>query len=335
MTEPAHSNNPYAQIDAVLRKIAHELPRLPDWAEAVGKLSANSSDDERLAVYQAVRDDGCLQEDEGEYLICFTIDEMMTRSAASDLAPIDERATQLDAACAQGKITTDKPPPDPDSVEGRFAEAWHGLLRADLEGPAEEVNAFEAQALEAWRALLLKQLREHGETRLVRTVWRFPTAFASAMRNGRAGFFNPSPDVAKMRATVQSLFDAACDCIHSDRELGPFRCRWRLDLGFIDVSIYPTPVEFVGGRRDGQLVDPDLSQIDLIGLQEVFDDVYEFYWSVESDERQHQCVCLEGVYGDYDTLTLALYAGAQEGEKPGRRVNVEGKWDPDEDDAGE
>ena len=324
-------SNPYEQIDAVLRTLGRELPRLPEWWQQFLELSADSSDEQRLAVYQAVRDDGCLREEEGEFLVCFTVDEKITRSAGGDGPPIDERATQLDAACEQGKISLDKPPPDRDSIEGRVAEALHALSRVDLDGPAEEVSTYEAQVLEAWRSLLLKELEEHGETNLADTLRRFPCRFAAAMRNGRASFFDSSAEAASMRATVQSLFDAVTECVHSDVEMGPLRCRWHLELGTIDVTVYPTPVEFVGGRRDGQLVDPDLSRIDLLALQEIFDEVYEFFWSVESDERQYQYVNIDGAYGGYDMLSLGLYAGAPTGEKPVLRENVAGKWDPEEE----
>ncbi|HQU44370.1 MAG TPA: hypothetical protein PK867_16235 [Pirellulales bacterium] len=329
----APTSNPYEPIDAVLRTAGRELPRLPDWWPRFLELSQNSSDEERLAVYQAVRDDGCLHEDVGSFLVCFMIDERIMRASGGDGPPIDERATQLDAAYEQGKIARDKPPPDADSIEGRLAEAMQALFRSDLAGPAEEVHAYDAQALEAWRLRLLKELEEHGETQLATTLRRSPCKFASAMRSGRDWLFSPPPDAARMSAAVQSLFDLMSGCVHSDVTMGPLRCRWRLDLGFgiLDVSIYPTPIEKVGGRRDGKLVDADLSRIDLLAMQEIFDEVHEFYWSVESDERQYQYVSIEGAYGGFEMVSLGLYAGAPEGEKPVLREDVEGKWDPDDD----
>lgn len=324
-------SNPYSKIDSLLQTVVRKLPRRPEWKNAVAKLSASSPHEERLAVYQAVRHDGCLHEDIGSFLVCFAIDERMMRAAGSGVPPIEDRATQLDAACEQGKIALDKPPPDADSIEGRVTEAFQKVLRSDLANPAEEVNAYDAQALDAWRLLLLKELAEHGETQLADILRRSPCRFASILRNGRGWLFNPPPDAGKMTAAVQSLFDKMSDCVESDVAMGPLRCRWRVELGILDVSIYPTPIEFVGGRRDGQLVDPDLSRIDLLAMQEIFDEVYEFFWSVESDERQYQYVNIEGVYGGFEMVSVGLYAGAPEGEKPVLRENVEGKWDPEED----
>lgn len=324
-------STPYAKIDSTLQTVGRKLPRKPDWLKGLKKLSPSSSDEERLAVYQAVRDDGCLHEDLGSFLVCFTIDERMMRAVGGDVPPIEERATQLDAACEQGKIALDKPPPDPESIVGQVTEAFQRVLRSDLDEPAEEVNAFDAQALDAWRLLLLKELEQDGETQLAAILRRSPCRFASILRNGRDWLFNPPSDAGQMGAAVQSLFDAMSDCVHSDIGMGPLRCRWRVEIGMLDVTIYPTPIEFVGGRRDGTLVDPDLSQIDLLAIQEIFDEVYEFFWSVESDERQHQYVNIEGAYGGIETISVGLYAGAPEGEKPVLRKNVLGKWDPEDD----
>ena len=41
---------PYNQIDAVLRKVARELPRLPDWWPQFLELTADADDEQRLKV---------------------------------------------------------------------------------------------------------------------------------------------------------------------------------------------------------------------------------------------------------------------------------------------
>ncbi|HEX5422019.1 MAG TPA: hypothetical protein VFW94_00600 [Candidatus Acidoferrales bacterium] len=48
----------FDKIDAALLGVAEALPRLPEWHEAVRKLGPATPDQTRLAVYQAVRDDG-------------------------------------------------------------------------------------------------------------------------------------------------------------------------------------------------------------------------------------------------------------------------------------
>lgn len=289
MTTP-QSSNPYAPIDAVLRKVGRELPRLPDWWPQFLELSATSPDDARLAVYQAVRDDGTFEEQEGNFLVCFAIDEIMTRRGRMEAQPIEERTAQI--------------------VE------IYRLLEPDRK-PRAESNPLEGQPLDVWQSLFLDQLEIHGEIELLDDYRRQPSELASAMKFGRIPFFGSPPDEAPAtRALVQTLFDEVSECVTSDWPMGPLRRRWDTRMGLLQVTISPTPIELVGGPQDGKLVDPALSRVDLLGIQGLFDEVSDFHWTVEFEERQDQSLCLWGTYRGVPHVMFTFYAGAPEGDKP-------------------
>lgn len=71
--------NPFEKIDAALLSVAEALPRLPEWQAAVRKLGPATPDEARLAVAQAVRDEGSLSKEEGEFLVLFTVDHIVAQ----------------------------------------------------------------------------------------------------------------------------------------------------------------------------------------------------------------------------------------------------------------
>lgn len=287
----SHTPNPYAQIDAVLRKVAHELPRLPDWWPEFLELKANSPNAERLVVYQAVRDDGTFEEHEGDFLVLYTVDQMISRSDAAEPEPIGER---MDHIVKLYKLL------DPD--------------RKPLSGS----NPLEGKPLDTWQSLFIEQLEIHGEVELVELYRRSPVNLVTAAKFGPAPFFGTPPDNASaVRALVQTLYDEVSECVTSACPMGPLRRRWdtRADP-ILTVTLSPTPIERVGGPRDGTVYDPALSRVDLLQLQGLFEEVRDFEWSVEFEERSLQSLTLWGSYRGYPIVMLTLYAGAQPGDRP-------------------
>jgi hypothetical protein len=59
----------YAAIDAKLADIVAASPTLPAWYQDWKRLGPQSADEERLAVYRAIRDSGCLPDAAGFYLV--------------------------------------------------------------------------------------------------------------------------------------------------------------------------------------------------------------------------------------------------------------------------
>lgn len=295
-------STPYDKIDALLRQVAEELPRRPDWYKAVKRLKKSSPLEDRVAAYQAVRDDGCLPEDAGFFLVSFVVDNLTTPKAERATRHLKERMDRL--------------------VEE------HGLGNRGEREPSEadaEYDALEEQNLAIWDRCFAEQLAAHGEEYMADLFRRYNDEFSHRQEAGRRFFFGPlDSGGAELRATVQELFDEVRQCVHSSSPMGPLACRWHNDYGFLDVQVFPTPMELVGGPHDGAVVNPDVD-FDLLQIQGVFDSLLAVTWNIESDEREYQYLCIQGQYRGRD-VWLTIFAGAPEGEKPTIKSDDLRKW---------
>ncbi len=70
----------HAAINAKLAAVVETSSTMPGWHDAWTELGPESTEEERLAVYQAIRDSGCLPPDAGFYLVCWQIDAMVWQS---------------------------------------------------------------------------------------------------------------------------------------------------------------------------------------------------------------------------------------------------------------
>jgi hypothetical protein len=95
----AHSG--YERIDAVLHRVAKQLPRLPDWYDSLRSLGAASPDERRLRVYQSVRDEGTLSEQQGAFPVIFTLDQIATRMAGLECKTLEDNIARLAAIFVQ------------------------------------------------------------------------------------------------------------------------------------------------------------------------------------------------------------------------------------------
>ena len=66
-------------------------PTMPAWHDAWEELGPESTEEERLAVYQAVRDSGFLPAVAGFYLVSWQIDAMTSEDAEVSLYHLDEQ----------------------------------------------------------------------------------------------------------------------------------------------------------------------------------------------------------------------------------------------------
>lgn len=71
----------HAAINARLTRLIASASEPPAWHETWQRLGPESSDEERLAVYRAIRSSGSLPEDAGFYLVSWQIDAMASRHA--------------------------------------------------------------------------------------------------------------------------------------------------------------------------------------------------------------------------------------------------------------
>ena len=82
------NHNPfYAAINAKLAEIVEASKTIPIWNEGWKKLHPTAPGEERLAIYQAIRDAGSLPEAAGLYLVAWQINAMTSEIAEGALRP--------------------------------------------------------------------------------------------------------------------------------------------------------------------------------------------------------------------------------------------------------
>jgi len=92
-------NDPlHVAINAGLTKVLGTLPTTPGWYGAWMQLGPGSTESDRLAVYQAVRDSGCLPKEAGFFLVMWQIDAMTSQAAESSLQGLDDRLKAIEEA---------------------------------------------------------------------------------------------------------------------------------------------------------------------------------------------------------------------------------------------
>src|SRR5215472_7061767 len=71
-----HTAGEPIEVTAYLLAIAQSASLPPPWLDAVQQLRPDSTAEQRLAVYRAVRDSGWLSDQQGLYLVASLVDEM-------------------------------------------------------------------------------------------------------------------------------------------------------------------------------------------------------------------------------------------------------------------
>ncbi|HOW71924.1 MAG TPA: hypothetical protein PKY77_15100 [Phycisphaerae bacterium] len=119
---------------------------------------------------------------------------------------------------------------------------------------------------------------------------------------------------------LDSLVDEVGEHMTFHAASGPLGYRYREEQGFWEITIYPTPVELVGGAVDGEVVAPGFS-LDLEGLQALFEEVKDFSWNVLGWPHEGPHVSIEGICGGHEVF-LQILAQAPDDEEPGAKVDT-------------
>ncbi|HVW38743.1 MAG TPA: hypothetical protein VHB99_15620 [Pirellulales bacterium] len=289
----------YERIDDKLRQLARQSSNEPSWRKGLERLSASASDDARLAVYQAVRNGGGLPDEAGFYLVAFMIDELTNESRSEKLRKIERQIQRI--------------------------ERKHGLRKdeywTDDDAPAEYQAARKRQR-EIWDEVFRENLIAHGENEIAELFARDRSAYEAKFEAGRLYFFGTAfstPD--GLEAWVDGLMEAIAGCISVDSPIGPLACRYMAEDDMVDVLVYATPVEIVGGADDGEIVDPDFD-LDLIRFRELFSSIEDFGWSalgLQDEGGPH--IWVEGVFRG-QPVYVQLLSRAPEDEEPGMKFDA-------------
>jgi hypothetical protein len=134
----------HASIDAKLAGLLDALPARPSWYERWRHLRPDSSEEERLAVYQAIRDSGVLPEDAGLYLVSWQVDAFASQHAELALHHLDERLRAIEAAHGLEEDDFWEPgeaPAEYEAVLRQYERAWDEIFAVQLDGFGEQAIA--------------------------------------------------------------------------------------------------------------------------------------------------------------------------------------------------
>jgi hypothetical protein len=327
----------YDEIDALLRTVADELPRRPDWYPRLAQLDRSAIPETRLPVYQAVRDDGCLPEDAGFFLVSYAVEDM-SLDGQRLMQRVGEEMDRMEEEEGDDPAALDED--DFDDDEGFDDEFDQEAFLEDYRWRHPEVELFEDAEIRAgdtpeeWyeraRAVSLKRhiwknLTAGGEREMADLFVRHADEYRQRHEKGRRYFFDPPErEAAHLRGAVQELYDHVRQCVGSRLPMGPLACRWSTDFGFIDLQIFPTPMELVGGPQDGAVIDPDVD-FDLLRIQDAFDSIDGIGWTLDGEDREFHYICFRGIFRGYD-VWVTVFAGAPSNEKPTIKSDELRKW---------
>jgi hypothetical protein len=286
-------------INDKLASIAATSSSEPPWYEAWRRLSPQSSEAERLAVYQSIHRDGCLPLEAGFYLVAWQANAVALERAEIELSELDDQMVAVKEA--------------------------HGLDDDDfwtLEDAPPEFRELRQRHQAAWDQILVETLVACGEGDMAELFQHDREEFERRLEVGRQ-FFRGEATVDDLEAGdwLEELIAQIADLMTFHSPAGPLGYRYGEEDGFWEIVVYPTPVEIVGGADDGEVVLPGF-QLDLLVLQELFDEIEEFGWDglgLCSHGGPH--VWAEGLYQGRHVF-LTVLAEAPEDEEPGFKLNV-------------
>ncbi len=286
----------YSAIDAKLSALLDDRNDRPSWYEAWQRLTLASTEEERLLVYQAIRDSGVLPEDAGFHLVTWAVDQIAERLAEKALRDLDNRIDSIRTA--------------------------HGLAEDEHWGYGEGPPEYEEVSREYDRAsddLFTQTLETHGEHAI---AILFRTDIEAYERRNEAGceyFHGPIRRAPADDAEwLDMLFDDVGACICADSPIDSLSLHQREEEGFWEVDIFPTAVEVVGGAEDGAVVNP-LFSVDLEQLRSAFDHVDDFGWNAFGwPEEDGPFVWIEGAHLGRPLLLRVLAEDPGGGEPPAK-----------------
>jgi hypothetical protein len=293
-------NHPlFAAINGKLTEITAASSEPPAWHEAWSKLGPESTKEERLEVYRAIRASGSVAAEAGFFLVAWMIDLLTDDRAEEGLREQEEHL---------------------EAVRQKYGLDEEVSIEADAV-PPEYREAME-QVDNAWDALYAATLEEFGEREMVQLLRTDRQEFDRRYEAGRQFFHGPDmDDDAEDDNWLALLHEAVSACVEAESPMGPLGLRYREEEGFWEVWIYPTPVELMGGRHDGEVVVPGFT-LDLDRLRASFDSVVAFGWNalgLNHSEGPH--ISVEGIFQGREVY-LQVLAQAPEDEEPGMKFDT-------------
>jgi hypothetical protein len=275
-----------ATIDTRLERLAESSDAVPCWYDGWQRLHAGSSDEERLRVYQAIRDARSLPEEAEFYLIASQIDAIVSRRAEATLKTLADDMTAIERA--------------------------HGLSTDEMWLPGEAPAEYERVRLEYQRAydsLYLEQLDACDEHQMAVLFETDRPRFDRINEAGRQYFHGAAArQETELPEWLDDFVEAVAGHMLADETMGPLGVLYREEDNFWEVMLYPSPVEMIGGAEDGAVVHPGFS-LDLEGLRAMFDRVDDSGFNTHGGcGSLGPCLWLEGEYRGREIVLRILTA---------------------------
>ena len=222
------------KIHAKLQTVAEAMTTPPPWYDAWAKLTSASPDEERLAVYQAIRRSGTLPHEASFFLVSTLIDDIALRDADDALHDYESRMKAIEKQYRLG--------------EGGI---WpSGTAPAGYDELREKYY-------QAWGELFAKNLEQYGEREMAHLFRDDEERFNQLTDAGRQYFFGAESDAESMPLVwLHRLVEAVAGCMEAGSPMGPLGYRYGEDDGMWQIDLYPTPVELIGGAADGEVMAP-------------------------------------------------------------------------------
>ena len=126
----------HAAINAKLAAIVETSPTPPDWYDAWMHLSPESTEEERLAVYQAIRRCGTLPDEASFFLVSTLIDDMALDEAEQTLGDYEDRLRAIEKQYRLGVggiWPSGTAPAGYDELRQQYFRAWGEVFARKLE----------------------------------------------------------------------------------------------------------------------------------------------------------------------------------------------------------
>ena len=124
-------------------------------------------------------------------------------------------------------------------------------------------------------------------------------------------------------AWLTALVEVVAGCMEAHSPMGALGWRYHEDDEFVELVVYPTSVELVGGEHNGAIVLPGFS-LDMQALQGVFEHVTDLHWHAQGggpDDNDGPHLSLEGTYQGH-LVWLRVLAEAPDDEEPGLQLDM-------------
>jgi hypothetical protein len=286
-------------IDTKLRAVAGEMEPHPDWHNALERLTPTSTNEERLAVYQAIRRAGALPDEASFFLVSGLIGDIAAPDADDKLRDYTE---SLQAITEQYRLS--------------FGGIW-----PPGSSPAG-YDELRRQYFDAWCNIFGAKLEQFGESEMAQLLRDDKTHFDQLTALGQQYFFGGEGATKYLReAWIFDLIKEVANCIESHSPMGPLGHRYYEEDGHWPIMLFPTPVELLGGAVDGEVVVPGFS-LDIEHLRSLFDQIEAVSWQSQgfpNDEGPR--VSIEGIYHGHNVF-LQILAYAPDDEEPRMKVDT-------------